>query len=219
MMKDEIRSVGPAELWLPVSAEIISGVHHALNNRLGALSAVAQVLEGEMGSAHPLRNALAEEVDRMQTTVRTLTLLPRRAGAGPEPVYLPDLIGSVVELFGFHHGVRDTKCVVSGTGDVLPLYCEPTLLAHLLITLLVTVGEAARAAGSGVLLGYAGNEAEVTMTVAADPAIESDWTLNADALRAWADELGGEVEGTGAGFVVRLPTLPEVRRREKEMGS
>lgn len=210
---------GAAELWLPVSSELISGVHHALNNRLGALSAVAQVLEAEMGSTHPLRAALAEEVERLQGTVRMLTLLPRRPGASAEPVLLPDLLASAVELFQLHHGVRDTPYTVEGGGDVLPVYCEPTLLAHLLITLMVAAGERARAAGGGVRVRYSGDAREVRISVAASGAGAEYDEVSAEALQEWAERLGGILEGGPGGAQLRLPTLPEVRRRERESGS
>jgi signal transduction histidine kinase len=158
-MDERERSGGPAELWLPVSAELITGVHHALNNRVGALSAVAQVLEGDMDPHHPLREALAMEVERLQTTVRTLALLPRRVGAAPEPIHLPGLLPLIMELLSYHLGVRDTECRVEGDGEPGPI---------------------------------------------------------AQTLRPWADEVGGEVSAEGAGrFVLRLPTLGEVRRRER----
>jgi hypothetical protein len=204
----------PEEVWLPVSAELIAGVHHALNNRVGALSAVTQVLEGEMNAAHPLRLALADEVKRLQATVRVLTLLPRPADAVPEPVLLPDLLPGITELYGLHHGVRDTECVVETEHGILPLYCEPTLLAHLLLTLLIAAGETAREAGAQVRLRASGDEREVVVTI--EP--EGAETLRVEALRAWAEELGGAVAGGAGRYELRLPTLLEVRRRERESG-
>jgi signal transduction histidine kinase len=215
-MSDGEQGSGGAEAWLRVSSEVISGVHHALNNRLGALSAVAQVLEAEMGSAHPLRSALVQEVDRLQATVRSLTLLPRREGASAEPVHLPDLLPSVVELFELHHGVRDTDCVVEGEGAVLPLYCEPNLLAHLLLTLLVAEGERARAAGTRVVLRYSGDDARVRVAIGAEGATEDGRDAMVAALRGGVGELGGEVAAGGGGYELTLPTLPDVRRRERE---
>jgi hypothetical protein len=204
----------PEEVWLPVSAELIAGVHHALNNRVGALSAVTQVLEGEMNAAHPLRLALADEVKRLQATVRVLTLLPRPADAVPEPVLLPDLLPGITELYGLHHGVRDTECVAETEDGILPLYCEPTLLAHLLLTLLIAAGETAREAGAQVRLRASGDEREVVVTI--EP--EGAETLRVEALRAWAEELGGAVAGGAGRYELRLPTLLEVRRRERESG-
>jgi signal transduction histidine kinase len=206
--------VTAAEVWLPVSAELIAGVHHALNNRVGALSAVTQVLEGEMDPAHPLRLALADEVKRLQATVRALTLLARPADAAPEPVLLPDLLPGITELFGLHHGVRDTECEVRVDDGVLPLYCEPTLLAHLLLTLLIAAGEAAREAGTGVRLHASGDAREVVVTI--EP--EGEETPRVEALGEWAEELGGAVSGGAGRYELRLPTLPEVRRRERESG-
>ena len=215
-MDERERSGGPAELWLPVSAELIAGVHHALNNRVGALSAVAQVLEGDMDPHHPLREALAMEVERLQTTVRTLALLPRRVGAAPEPIHLPGLLPLIMELLSYHLGVRDTECRVEGDGDTLPVYAEPTLLTHLLITLLVEAAGVARAEGTTVCLRHSSTAEWVTITVEAVGGGDGEPGPIAQRLRPWADEVGGEISAEGAGrFVLRLPTLGEVRRRER----
>jgi hypothetical protein len=97
---------------------------------------------------------------------------------------------------------------------VLPLYCEPTLLAHLLLTLLIAAGEAAREAGTGVRLHASGDAREVVVTI--EP--EGEETPRVEALGEWAEELGGAVSGGAGRYELRLPTLPEVRRRERESG-
>jgi nitrogen-specific signal transduction histidine kinase len=198
--------------------ELIAGIHHALNNRVGALGAVAQVLAMEMEADHPLRAALAAEVDRLQATVAALTLLPLRPGATEQPVLLSDLLPRVVELYGYHHGVRDTTCSVEGAEAVLPLWAEPTRLAHLLLAMTIAAGEAARATGSATTVRCSGDATTVEVRVAVQgdaPAAE------AESLAPWAAEMGGSLEreearGGGAELVLRLPTLPEVRRRQRE---
>jgi hypothetical protein len=172
-----------------------------------------------MGAQHPLRLALADEVKRLQATVRALTLLPRPAGAVAEPVHLPDLLPGVTELYGLHHGVRDTACVVETQDGLLPLYCEPTLLVHLLLALLVAAGEAAREAGTGVRLRARGDAREVTVTIEPEGEIAEEPAMRVEALRPWAEELGGAVSGGAGRYRLRLPTLPEVRRREREGGA
>lgn len=208
---------GAEAAWRAVSDELIAGIHHALNNRVGALAAVAQVLQGEMPPGHPLRAALAHEVERLQDTVKSLTLLPARGGAA-EPIQLGELFPALLALFELHHGMRDTECVVDGAPDVLPLYAEPPLLAHVLLTLMVAAGRAARAGGGRVRVRYGGDTEWVEIGVAAEGGGEPDTPMDAAAVRPWAERMGGELRAgpDASGFVLRLPTLLEVRRRERE---
>ena len=197
--------------------ELIAGIHHALNNRVGALGAVAQVLGMEMEAEDPLRAALAAEVERLQGTVAALTLLPIRPGAREEPVLLSDLLPRVVELYGYHHGVRDTACTVEGAESVLPLWAEPTRLAHLLLAMAIAAGEAARSSGGRAVVRCTGDAAEVEVRVAVGAGAAAG---GVESLAPWAAEMGGslvreEAPEGGAELVLRLPTLPEVRRRQR----
>jgi hypothetical protein len=208
-----------AEAWRRVGDELIAGIHHTLNNRAGALGAVAQVLALELEADHPLRAALADEVQRLHETVGALTLLPLRDGAAEEPVLLSELLPRVVELYGYHHGVRDTACRVEGAASVLPLWVEPSRLAHLLLAMTVAAGEAAREAGGAALVRCSGDDSvvEVRIGVEDGAAAPAD---GADALAPWAAQMGGSLgreagPGGAAELVLRLPTLPEVRRRQR----
>jgi nitrogen-specific signal transduction histidine kinase len=208
-----------AEAWQRVGDELIAGIHHTLNNRVGALGAVAQVLAMEMPADHPLRAALAAEVQRLHETVGALTLLPLHAGAGEEPVLLSELLPRVVELYGYHHGVRDTACRVEGAASVLPLWVVPTRLAHLLLAMTVAAGEVAREAGGAVVVRCSGDDGCVEVRVGVEGGAGRCMD-GVEALAPWAAEMGGSLAreaqtAGGAELVLRLPTLTEVRRRQR----
>lgn len=212
--------------WLRLSDELITGLHHALNNRLAALSAVAQVLEAEMPESHPLRGALGRESERLRATVALLSLLPREQSPGPEPVQVDDALGRALELYQVHHDLRDLPCTLHVAPNTLPLWAEPERLTHALLMLMTAAAHQVRHDAQGeVRVTCVGTLSEVTIRVEAhgageeqDAAVVGGYHAGAEALLA---EVGGSValeEGSPRGrcFRVDLPTLPEVRRRERE---
>lgn len=218
------------EAWLTVSDGLLAGVHHALNNRMAALTAVAQVLESDLPRDHPLASALSGEAERLERTVSLLRALPRGRGA-PEPVQLGDVLRTVVQLFGMHHAVRDVSCEVVEEPGILPLWIEPATLTHALLVLTTVAGWHARGLRDGkVVVRCAGGADLVTVTVQTQGEVEDgaareddpDGPLGRIDVRAVAEMLaaaGGEVEGgkePGGGWraTARLLTLPEARRRE-----
>jgi signal transduction histidine kinase len=215
--------------WQRVGDELVAGIHHALNNRSGALAAIAQVLEDSMGRDHPLREAFAQEVERLQTTVRSLRWLPHSRSGRPEPVDPKDLISTAAVLYHYHHAVRDTPLRVETEAGVLPVWVEPVRLGHVVLSLMVAAGQIARRSGAAVRAGCSGDEEVVEIRIETVPAeVPPEWAMADDgspalpgaAMRGWAESLGGRLETEEdeerACFSLRLPTLPAVRRRERE---
>jgi hypothetical protein len=209
-----------------VSDELIAGIHHALNNRVGALGAIAQVLAEEMRPEHPLRTALVREVDRLQQTVRSLALLPEGQNIA-EPVLLSECFRGLMEIYGYHHAARDIPCHVESAADLLPVWAPPARLMHVLLALLITAAEAAQRHGGAVRLSCTGDTEQVAIAVewiggsGAEALSGVEQAGGADrletALRARVAGMGGELRverGTESPlrFEIRIPTLPAVRR-------
>ena len=200
------------EAWLAAADGLVAGVHHALNNRLGTLSALAQLaaLDGP-GGAQALA-ALREETERMGSTLRLLALLPRRPGEEPIPLQLGGVLREALELAAQHRDVRDVEFAVETGPDLLPVLCPETALVHALLALLVGAGLAAREGGAArVDVRCTGDERRVTLEV--EP--EGDAVggpLGGAGLAALFAAAGGELEATETGIVARLPTLPAGRQ-------
>lgn len=227
---DETGANDRADGWPAVSDELILGVHHALNNRVGALAAVAQVLEGEIEPDDPLRAALLDEVERLQETVRSLSWLPRNRAAGAaEPVQLSDVLPPVLRLYGYHHGVRDVACRLEAAPDLLPAWANPQQLAQTLLVLLIAAGQEARERGQEIRLRCSGDAEWLTLAVEIIEPVEplpwgygeagSGGTVDAEGIRGWVEGMGGRLEtgaeAEGAHSRIWLPTLLAVRRRER----
>jgi signal transduction histidine kinase len=223
-MSEETR-VSAEVAWLELSAGVVAGLHHALNNRLGALSAVAQVLASEL-EGHPLQEALGREVEHLHRTVRLLELLPRRDEALSTPLQVEEVVNGAVSLYRLHHELRDVPCTVVAHGEVAPVYGDPARLAQLLVALLADAGvRASRLDGGGVRVGYRGDERWVYLSVevsagdTAFPAMPSALRTDVRAAEPWVRREGGELNvredaDGGALFTLRLPTLAEARSRE-----
>ncbi len=203
------------EAWLAASDGLVAGVHHALNNRMASLSALAQLLA--MGAAPPgAERTLMQEVERFSGTLRLLGLVPRHPSEGPIPLQLPHLFPDVLALVGQHREVRDVEFAVDGDPGVLPVLCADWALTHALLALLVALGEAARERGAPrVSVRWAGDERFVVLEAEVEGGTGGE-PPGLAGVAALFGEVGAEAQPTGAGIVVRFPTLPEARRRERE---
>jgi hypothetical protein len=214
-----------SELWGTVGESLLGGLHHALNNRVAALSAISQVLGAGMPDSGPLVASLSGEVSRMEETIGLLSLLRRARTRRPEPVQVPELVAGLTPLLAQHNDLKEVVFVATSDPGVLPVWAERDLLTHVLLTLMVAVGiEAGRDGCRRVRISYRGDDAIVTTRVACernpDTAAEPDVSvqrLDARGAGEPVQAMGGELETTmGAGgeaaYEVRLPTLLAARK-------
>ena len=230
-----IENVGiPADwdaLWRTVSESLLGGLHHALNNRVAALSAIAQVLGSGMPDSSPLVASLASEVDRLENTVALLSFLRRSRSRAPEPVQVPELVIGLTPLLAQHNDLKEIVFVGDPDPGVLPVWAERDLLTQIMLALMASVGlDAERTGRRRVRVRYRGDQSEVTIFVASEPepsrSAEVDTTIARLDARAAASAVAG-MKGTlralkGAGdetaYEVRLPTLLAARRSENASG-
>lgn len=213
------------DLWATVGDGLLGGLHHALNNRVAALSAISQVLGSGMPDAAPLIGSLSAEVARLEEMVGLLAYLRRSRAARPEPVQLPEMVAGLAPLLAQHGELKEIVFVANADPGVLPAWGERDLLTRVLLTLMVAVGiEAAWGGCRRVRVTYRGDEVAVAVRVACertdgaastpDPSVQR---LDARAAAAVARGLGGELEaklcsGGETAYELRLPTLLQARR-------
>lgn len=211
-----------AEGWDALNDGLVAGIHHALNNRLGTLKAVGQVVEADLAPHHPLSGALAVELERLEAAVELLRLLAREK-AGPEALLLEPVVADARRLFEMHHSLREMTLTASLQPGVGPLWIDP---ADLLRSLLTLTAAAAAATGERAAIGIeaTGDAAEVVIVIRAggdgDGSAEDLARVGTTEAKRLLERAGGslETEADPAGFAatIRLPTLMEVRRRERE---
>lgn len=213
---------GVGEAWLEASDGLLAGVGHALNNRVAALAAVGQVLAST--SEGPLSRALSAESSRLQRTVQLLRLLVRRWAGEPEPIQLADVLADVAELLSHHPDLRAESIRVSADPGLPPVLSERSALTHAFCLLLIPAARAAeRAGGEPLEIRCSATAAEVRVEIPFPGDADQPPAAAVDPLaaRGLIERAGGELSareeaGALAGLEVRLPTLTEARRRERE---
>jgi hypothetical protein len=196
---------------------ILRGVAHALSNRVAALSGVAGLVD--FGDLPPdrLSRALGSEVSQLGEAIELKTLLP-----------------AVVALHALHADLRDVPCTIQHDRDAHPVHVSRSTFVHAVLVLIDAAKRDVLRDRGGVSLTYGGDSAWVTVAVeslvgAAPPApggsagtdldlrrllsaavAELDPSLTVDIQRR------GQGPGSGLRLELRLPTLLEVRRRERE---
>jgi C4-dicarboxylate-specific signal transduction histidine kinase len=209
-------------VWLRVLEGLIAGIHHALNNRLGTVSAVSQVLEGDLPPGHPLAGSLSAEVRRMEDTVASLRDLGHRGGDATA-IQLEPILERALQLFTLNPGTRDVSIDVRLPDGLLPLRVSA---ARLLRALLILLSAAAARTGPGaapIRVRASGDDRwlELSIDVVGRAMAEPERVGRIDpaAAAALVRDDGGDLRiqtgPQGLTYLVRYPTLLEVRRRER----
>ena len=203
-----------AEAWLPVSDALLAGVHHALNNRLATVGALAQLLA--LGDRSGTEAVLPRELERLGATLRLIGLLHGHAGETQVPLRIPDFLPDALALAAQHRDIREVELSLETDPGALPVLATESALLRAVLALLVSAGLAARESGARhVAVRLGGDERFVSLE--AEPAGDAvGGPLGGAGLGALWEAAGGEVEMTETGVIARLPTLPEARRRERE---
>ena len=207
-------------LWSLVGEGLLGGVHHALNNRVAALSAISQVLGIGMPDAAPLVASLEGEVDRLEHAVAMISLLRRARSRRAEPVQLPELAASLPPLLQQHGDLKETRFEIPADPGLVPAWAERDLLTRVLLALMLATGlEAERRGGRVVRVEYGSDEGVVLLGVAVVPGgggaglrLEPPRGLDARAAAEAAREMDGELQAIAgsscpAAYTLRLPSL------------
>jgi hypothetical protein len=213
---------------------ILRGVAHALSNRVAALSGVAGLVDFGNLPADRLSRALSSEVSQLGQLVEMLRLLPSDIRPRGEAIELKSLLPSIVALHALHADLRDVPCTIQHDRNAQPIHLSRSVFVHAVLVLIdVAKRDALRDRGS-VSLTYAGDSTWVTVVAESLPGAvsptsggstgaELELKCLVDAAVAELDpslavdvQRRGQRSGTGLRLELRLPTLLEVRRRERE---
>lgn len=212
--------------WQRLSEGLIGGIHHALNNRMGALGGATQVLEADLPPDHPLAGTMSMELKLFEETAGLLRLLTGGDGEF-EPVQLEDVVAGSRRLFAVHHALRDLRLDLDSQSDLLPLWTQPAGLLRAILMMMAAAGERCGSRDGEVAMEISGDETVVRILVEVPEGMmtpeEEATTLRISAgdVASTARSLGGEFEKmegeSGGRWILTLPTLPEARRRERAL--
>jgi hypothetical protein len=195
--------------WTPLLEDLLRGLVHAMNNRVTALSAFAELaaLDDGVLEVDMLRN----EIQRLHAVSSLVSVLASRNDE-LEALELSAVLEKALEIHSHHPRMRAALCTVEKAGSILPVRVPRWAVLRLV---LLMVDAAKRAGGvsdaATVAMWLSGNDAVVRLHfVSREP-------LGVDAADL-ARRCGGVVSYANGEAVLELPSLLELRRREKARG-
>ncbi len=216
--------------WLRVSEKVLKGLNHKLTNRVASLEAVIAIFDPSEGPDPELVHALAEETRSLHALLSLFRLMPAEAFADPEACRLQDVMPQVLQLHCHHADLREIPFELEEDAEAFPILVrQSALLRCLLVVLEAAAGNALR---SGIEIplhvSYAQQNTEVVISIEG-PATPSQLIFSSEgsllhAVRTALAHAHGSVDGhatpmdgyDSVKFEIRLPTLAEARRLERE---
>ncbi|MDB4879849.1 MAG: hypothetical protein JWL60_1295 [Gemmatimonadetes bacterium] len=189
--------------WVELSDSLLRGLVHSLNNRITALSAFAEL--AVLGDTEFTAEAvLPGELVRLQQVNMLFRLLVPDDPA-PAALEIGPVLADAVALHAHSARLQGVRCDVVRDDQALPVRAPRWALLRLLVVLLEVGKQTAQRTGRDVTtLRLSGDEAWVTIHV--EGALPAYGAMMAQACGA---------DGVVGGAEVRMPTLLEVRRRER----
>ena len=201
------RGASPDE-WLELVDQVLLGLDHALNNRLGALRAFAELLQDEhWRTTSAATESVHKEVARLEETTSVVRLLARPRQASQTGLILEEVMADAVRIQSMLYDVRDTPIDFVPGPPLEPVWSERSGLIRLLSVILYKLRRIAREPDTAraVRLSMDSDEewARITFTSSAPigESVISDYAV------ALARSLGAEWRPMTGALELRLPTL------------
>ena len=209
---------GPADPVAAAAEAVLRGLAHQLGNRAGTIGAAAEALHAADPSSQ-YAALLADEARRLDELLRLLRLLPLDPARAPEPVRSADLMADALGLFALHARGRELTPEVQGLEDAPPVRVRGPAVSRALVVLLAA---AAGPEGGAVRVRRGGTPTELAILVDGPGSADGRAAAAAPDVAAAAalvapDEGRVAHEAAPGAFVLRLPTLTELRRRSGEV--
>jgi hypothetical protein len=193
-------------LWLPELEALSRGISHSVSNRVGALSALVELGDDESAEGRAGIRAELRRLHEVNTQLKQLVSAPRGEA---EALTLAELCREAAGLHSLRLDLREIPCEVVATQDVA-VRANRVLLLQLL---LVVLARSARRAPAALRMTVTGTDTEARVHVSGVEGVPSgDATRE---LGAATDALGAELTEGGAEVVLVMPSLQEIRRRER----
>lgn len=161
--------------WPEVLDRLIQGVTHQISNRVATLAGVSDILAGDE-TVPPILRALADEVPKLEASIRLLRLLAVPDGEGDEALEAPRLVDDAIALARVHPDCKEVEFTAADARDVPPVVARPTALTHeILVALVAAAADAEAGADSGemadcvcsVSVGYAADGDDLIISAGA----------------------------------------------------
>lgn len=212
------RSFEGVEEWLDLVDQVLQGLHHALNNRIGTLSALVELFQlGDLAPDGSGFDNLSADLARLQDCNRVIRLLPCDAVAGEEPLILDDVLADVFAIHRFLHEVREQQVTIVPTRYMEPVRVERWALVRVLTLLLADAKRLGKTLNTGVRVVSESDEQVVRVEFrVGSPLVEE---LPAPARGPYAEgvaaSFGGSVTRRPGVAELQMPTLKARRAADR----
>jgi C4-dicarboxylate-specific signal transduction histidine kinase len=197
----------PSDEWLELIDQALLGLDHALNNRLAALRAFAELLRDDHWRATAAAgDSVQKELERLADTTRIVRLLARPKAPSRSGLIVEDVLADVDRIQSLLYDVRTVTIEFVSGPPLEPVWSDHASLVQLLSVLLYDLRK--RTVG--------GNEPTVRVearsdndwiTISLSACIPEGQRLAGDLAASLASRLGAECHQTASRLDLRLPTL------------
>ena len=192
--------------WVPLFEDLLRGLVHAMNNRVTALSAFAELASVDDGAMEI--DMLRQEIQRLHQVGTFVSTLASRSEE-LESLELSTTLELALEIHRHHPRMRSVPCTLESAGAIMPVRVPRWAILRLALIMI----DAAKRAGAeshaaAVAIWLSGDESAVRLHIV------SAGVLGVDATRL-AALCGGTLSYANGEAVLALPSLLEIRRREK----
>jgi len=206
-MSADVIPAAAAAQWAELSDALLAGLVHMLNNRVTALSVCAEL--ATMGDAEMISGGvLMNEMKRLQQASALIGLMPSRPHK-PEALELRPVLDDAISLHAHHPRTRLVACDVTLDSAMQPVRAPRWALLRLMLVLVDAAKEAAADSARSATMHLASDEQSALVRVSA-PGDGGPYGA------AMAALCGGQLARDGAELVLSLPTLLQLRQRERE---
>ena len=196
----------PADEWESLSEDLLRGLVHAMNNRVTALSAFTELASMD-GAALEL-DLLREEVVRLRAVSALIGALATHIDE-IEALEIRPVLDVALQIHAHHPRTRSLPCAVEVSGLVLPVRVPRWALLRVFLLMIDAAKRASDAArDTAVIVRLSGGESSVRAHVDSTEAPATD-------AANLATRCGGRIVQAREEQILELPTLLEVRRRER----
>ncbi len=192
--------------WALLLEDLLRGLVHAMNNRITALSAFAELAAQD--SIAPELELLRHEIQRLYEVSALVGVLASRSDS-VDALEVGTVLDAALEIHSHHPRIRTATCTVEKSGTILPVRVPRWALLRLFL-LMVDLAKrtGADVNAKSVAIWLSGDDAEVRLHLTSRVPLGSD----AEELAACC---GGVLSHANAEAMLVLPSLLELRRRAK----
>lgn len=184
-----------AEVWNGVSSDLVSGLVHALNNRIAALDGILGMLED--GETVDAQSQVQAESERMRTLTTNARRIAAESRAQAEACTVKDLFAATIALATLHPALSGLQLDVRGAEAMPAIRLRQRRAEHALLLAVL----AARDGRKGPLVATCSATTDTQVEImlrSLEPGNDESASATTESLCAAADAIvhddGGEVE-------------------------